>query len=88
MQNMRYAANGIPQRERSPVKSGGNNGDLSRIKVVVVGDGGTGKTSLLVVFTDGEFPEVDLRFFLFTYKISIYLVWFLWWSTALVIYTR
>lgn len=57
MQNMRYGANGIPQGQTSPVKSGHNNVDLSRIKVVVVGDGGTGKTSLLVVFTDGEFPE-------------------------------
>ncbi|KAM6160014.1 rho-related GTP-binding protein RhoD [Erethizon dorsatum] len=27
------------------------------IKVVLVGDGGCGKTSLLMVFTDGDFPE-------------------------------
>lgn len=29
------------------------------VKVVLVGDGGCGKTSLLMVFADGDFPEVS-----------------------------
>ena len=59
MQNMGYEANG-GSRGSSPLKTNGKRekSDLPRVKVVVVGDGGTGKTSLLVVFTDGEFPEV------------------------------
>ncbi|XP_077177053.1 rho-related GTP-binding protein RhoD [Paroedura picta] len=39
----------------------GNNGKIQRIteiKVVIVGDGGCGKTSLLMVFAKGEFPKV------------------------------
>ncbi|XP_053143444.1 rho-related GTP-binding protein RhoD [Hemicordylus capensis] len=31
---------------------------ITEIKVVVVGDGGCGKTSLLMVFAKGEFPKV------------------------------
>ena len=31
---------------------------LEKIKCVVVGDGGSGKTSLLTVYAKGEFPEV------------------------------
>ena len=31
---------------------------LEKIKCVVVGDGGCGKTSLLTVHAKGEFPEV------------------------------
>lgn len=31
------------------------------VKVVLVGDGGCGKTSLLMVFADGAFPEVSAR---------------------------
>lgn len=55
MQNMRYEANGPSGEDRI---GRGSASDLPRLKVVVVGDGGTGKTSLLVVFTDGAFPEV------------------------------
>lgn len=29
------------------------------VKVVLVGDGGCGKTSLMMVFADGSFPEVS-----------------------------
>lgn len=29
------------------------------VKVVLVGDGGCGKTSLMMVFADGAFPEVS-----------------------------
>ena len=32
---------------------------LEKIKCVVVGDGGSGKTSLLTVYAKGEFPEVS-----------------------------
>jgi len=34
---------------------------LERIKCVVVGDGGSGKTSLLTVYAKGEFPEVKVE---------------------------
>lgn len=39
-----------------------------RRKLVVVGDGACGKTSLLITFSKGHFPEVKLenRHFLFT----------------------
>lgn len=37
---------------RNPVAVGGN-----ELKIVIVGDGGCGKTSLLMVFAKGDFPE-------------------------------
>ena len=33
---------------------------LDKVKCVVVGDGGSGKTSLLTVYAKGEFPEVSI----------------------------
>lgn len=36
-------------------------GEGERIKCVIIGDGGTGKTSLLIVFAEGKFPEVRLK---------------------------
>jgi len=32
---------------------------LPKIKCVLLGDGACGKTSLLTVYTEGEFPEVS-----------------------------
>ncbi|XP_007069533.2 rho-related GTP-binding protein RhoF [Chelonia mydas] len=37
---------------------GGMETELTEIKAVIVGDGGCGKTSLLMVFTKGDFPRV------------------------------
>lgn len=34
-------------------------GGARSVKVVLVGDGGCGKTSLLMVFAEGAFPEVS-----------------------------
>lgn len=34
---------------------------VQSVKVVLVGDGGCGKTSLLMVFAEGAFPEVSAR---------------------------
>ncbi|XP_058017572.1 rho-related GTP-binding protein RhoD-like, partial [Ahaetulla prasina] len=31
---------------------------ITEIKLVVIGDGGCGKTSMLIVFAKGEFPKV------------------------------
>ncbi|XP_034954879.1 rho-related GTP-binding protein RhoF [Zootoca vivipara] len=42
--------------ERPPAK-GGRKKKKKEVKVVVVGDGGCGKTSLLLVFAEGAFPE-------------------------------
>lgn len=37
-----------------------NNGSTSdELKIVIVGDGGCGKTSLLMVYAKGDFPEVS-----------------------------
>lgn len=35
-------------------------GGARSVKVVLVGDGGCGKTSLLMVFAEGAFPEVSV----------------------------
>ncbi|CAI5797120.1 rho-related GTP-binding [Podarcis lilfordi] len=42
--------------ERPPAE-GGSKKKKKELKVVVVGDGGCGKTSLLLVFAEGAFPE-------------------------------
>lgn len=31
---------------------------IEELKIVIVGDGGCGKTSLLMVYAKGDFPEV------------------------------
>ncbi|XP_074812739.1 rho-related GTP-binding protein RhoD [Natator depressus] len=38
--------------------AGGMETELTEIKAVIVGDGGCGKTSLLMVFAKGDFPRV------------------------------
>lgn len=45
---------------KAPDRLGTDSGkeEITEIKVVVVGDGGCGKTSLLMVFAKGEFPKV------------------------------
>lgn len=43
--------NGVGARNGN-VKKGGE------LKIVIVGDGGCGKTSLLMVYAKGDFPEV------------------------------
>lgn len=48
----------------------GNGTQADALKIVIVGDGGCGKTSLLMVYAKGDFPEV--RFLIWgTYKCSI-----------------
>lgn len=44
-------------------QNGGGTGSGARkdggeLKIVIVGDGGCGKTSLLMVYAKGDFPEV------------------------------
>lgn len=36
----------------------GNGTQADSLKIVIVGDGGCGKTSLLMVYAKGDFPEV------------------------------
>lgn len=36
----------------------GNTKQGEELKIVIVGDGGCGKTSLLMVYAKGDFPEV------------------------------
>lgn len=36
----------------------GNTKKGDELKIVIVGDGGCGKTSLLMVYAKGDFPEV------------------------------
>lgn len=38
--------------------SNGNAKKGEELKIVIVGDGGCGKTSLLMVYAKGDFPEV------------------------------
>lgn len=44
------------QRERGGQSPGATE---TEIKAVIVGDGGCGKTSLLLAFARGDFPKVD-----------------------------
>lgn len=37
---------------------GGAKKDGGELKIVIIGDGGCGKTSLLMVYAKGDFPEV------------------------------
>lgn len=47
----------------STVVANGKSSPLKRdeLKIVIVGDGGCGKTSLLMVYAKGDFPEVMLK---------------------------
>lgn len=38
-------------------------GNRQQLKIVIVGDGGCGKTSLLMVYAKGDFPEVKTTHF-------------------------
>lgn len=53
------AANGALADGAAGSKGGGGSGK-KEVKVVIVGDGGCGKTSLLMVYAKGAFPEVSL----------------------------
>lgn len=46
----------------------GNGTHTDSLKIVIVGDGGCGKTSLLMVYAKGDFPEVS---FLMIIKLTI-----------------
>lgn len=37
----------------------GSSAKADELKIVIVGDGGCGKTSLLMVYAKGDFPEVS-----------------------------
>ncbi|KAM4635181.1 rho-related GTP-binding protein RhoF [Polymixia lowei] len=43
--------------QNSPVTGNGNFKKVEELKIVIVGDGGCGKTSLLMVYAKGDFPE-------------------------------
>lgn len=44
--------------QNGSVPSNGNARKGEELKIVIVGDGGCGKTSLLMVYAKGDFPEV------------------------------
>lgn len=48
-----------PEKDMTQDRSG--NGQ--QLKIVIVGDGGCGKTSLLMVYAKGDFPEVKTTLF-------------------------
>lgn len=39
-----------------------SSGNGQQLKIVIVGDGGCGKTSLLMVYAKGDFPEVKATY--------------------------
>ncbi|XP_030624259.1 rho-related GTP-binding protein RhoF [Chanos chanos] len=43
--------------QNGTVASNGKAGNAEELKIVIVGDGGCGKTSLLMVYAKGDFPE-------------------------------
>ncbi|XP_074546039.1 rho-related GTP-binding protein RhoF isoform X1 [Halichoeres trimaculatus] len=43
--------------QNGPSKGGGTTKKEEELKIVIVGDGGCGKTSLLMVYAKGDFPE-------------------------------
>ena len=45
--------------QNGPVTGNGTTRKSEELKIVIVGDGGCGKTSLLMVYAKGDFPEVS-----------------------------
>lgn len=56
--------NGSAGPEKDMTQDRSANGQ--QLKIVIVGDGGCGKTSLLMVYAKGDFPEVKTTHFFFT----------------------
>lgn len=54
--------------QKGTMTSNGTAKKGEELKIVIVGDGGCGKTSLLMVYAKGDFPEVRTAWHLFKYK--------------------